>query len=208
MSKLPWSSTGSRSGSGGGAHRVLLLALIAAVAGLSAPTPDSEAAVDGYKRAMTTLRLLSYDRNVGQRIDGDPTFLIVTAGGDSPDGEQMRRALERTSTNFEIAGGRPSIETMTYSGSEQFESALAERDPVAAYIADGLGEHIEAITGRTRQHSVLTFVATRSMVEQGGAVSIVSDGRGYEITVNLPAVRAEGADFPARVLKIADDVLR
>jgi len=208
MSTPSWNPTSFELPAGRSLRRLAFVAAVVTLVGLFAPTPVSEAAVEGYQRAMTTLRLLSYDRNADKRSEGSPTFLIVSPPNGSPDGDKMREALEETSSNFEIAGGRPTIETLTYRGSEQFESDLADIDPIAAYITEELGRDIESITERTRQHSVLTFVADRPMVENGGSVAVVAEGRSYEIVVNLPAVRAEGADFPARVLNIADEVLR
>jgi hypothetical protein len=73
----------------------------------------------------------------------------------------------------------------------------------AAYIAPLRAINVEALFGLMRVKRIRTVTAVDEYVPAGAAVGLSLRGDHAEIVVNLPASRAEGADFSAQLLKLA-----
>ncbi|HEV7484432.1 MAG TPA: YfiR family protein [Thermoanaerobaculia bacterium] len=73
----------------------------------------------------------------------------------------------------------------------------------AAYIAPLRAVNIEALFIALRLRRIRTVTAVNDYVLAGSAVGLALRGDHAEIVVNLPAARAEGADFSSQLLKLA-----
>jgi hypothetical protein len=73
----------------------------------------------------------------------------------------------------------------------------------AAYIAPLRAINIEALFATLRARRIRTVTAVNEYVLAGSAVGLALRGDHAEIIVNLPAARAEGADFSSQLLRLA-----
>ncbi|HEV7570707.1 MAG TPA: YfiR family protein [Thermoanaerobaculia bacterium] len=73
----------------------------------------------------------------------------------------------------------------------------------AAYIAPLRAVNVEALFTALRLRRIRTVTAVNDYVLAGSAVGLALRGDHAEIVVNLPAARAEGADFSSQLLKLA-----
>ena len=73
----------------------------------------------------------------------------------------------------------------------------------ALYITPVRAIAMEAITAVSQKRRELTLTGVPEFVDDGLAVGIDLHGQKPRILINLKAARAEGADFEARLLKLA-----
>ncbi|HEV7428816.1 MAG TPA: YfiR family protein [Thermoanaerobaculia bacterium] len=73
----------------------------------------------------------------------------------------------------------------------------------AAYIAPLRAVNVEALFVVLREKRIRTVTAVNEYVLAGAAVGLSLRGDHAEIVINLPASRAEGADFSSQLLRLA-----
>jgi len=71
------------------------------------------------------------------------------------------------------------------------------------YVAPLRAVEMKTITAVSRARKILTFTGVPAYVEIGISVGIGIKGDNPRIIVNLPAAKAEGAEFNAQLLKLA-----
>ena len=187
---------------------VASVALVASLTSFSGPAV-AEDELD-YKRSLTMLRLLAYDRNLRSRAPDTLKILVLTSGEDG-EGERTYAGLKRATDEFEVAGRDAEIQQLQYSDNSGFTQELANIGPAAIYVPSSLRTEVDEIIDRTRDQSILSFTSMHDLAATGCSVAIEANSSGdkqFKLTINLASVRSEGADFPAKVLKIADETLQ
>ena len=66
----------------------------------------------------------------------------------------------------------------------------------------------EKITGVSRAKKVITLTSVPDYVESGLAVGIGVKGGKPRIIINLPAAKAEGANFSSQLLRLAKVIMK
>lgn len=80
---------------------------------------------------------------------------------------------------------------------------LSQRGVDAIYIAPLRAIDIGFLVVVTRARRIRTVTAVSDYVDAGAAVGLALKGDHTQIVINLPAARAEGADFSSQLLKMA-----
>jgi hypothetical protein len=81
--------------------------------------------------------------------------------------------------------------------------AQLPRGTDAAYVAPLRAVNVEAVFIALRARRIRSVTAVPEYVLAGSAVGLALRGDHAQIVVNLPAARAEGADFSSQLLKLA-----
>ncbi len=71
------------------------------------------------------------------------------------------------------------------------------------YVTPLSGVDIRGVAETCREFGVTSWTGVSSYVEAGLAVAVVESGGKPQVVVNLPAARAEGANFSSQLLKLA-----
>lgn len=194
-----------------GAVRLALVLLGLGLLGLGLVAPSAGHAQLGQRQAATVLRILAYDRNLPRRAQGEVPIVIVYRPGDS-DSESERtelaRSLRALGARATVSGMRPRIVEHAYADRETLESALRSERAVALFVCQGLGAQVSDISRASRATSALSLTSTASAVRAGLGVGLISAGSQLRLTVNLPAIAAEGGRLDAAVLRLAEVIRR
>jgi hypothetical protein len=81
--------------------------------------------------------------------------------------------------------------------------AISRNDVDILYMTPLDAVEIETITTMSRAKKITTLTGVPDYVESGIAVGIGTKGEKPLIIINLPAAKAEGADFSSQLLKLA-----
>lgn len=190
--------------------RRALLAALAAILFLGQPTAArADNAMD--KQALVMVRVLAYDRLVGQRAGKRVVIGVVRDPANASSrraADAMAYALRAVSQNLTVAG-KPIVVVDLMAG-----GTLADRLRVlqvsALYLAPGLERELDFIATAARVHACLTFSDRSSYLRHGLAVALGTDGQKRRITisVDLAAAREQGAMLAAELLRVAEVVKR
>lgn len=173
-----------------------------------APASAGEAGWETF-HVKLLLTVLAYDRQLAQHAGG-PLVVGVLYRPGQPDSETRRAAVSASITTLgrEMQfHGRPlTVAAVPFTGdAAALEGALASQSVNALYLTPGLTPpELAAITATTRRRDVRTLSADAAYVGQGAGVAVVVRGDRPKLLINLGAIREEGADLPARVLRLAD----
>jgi len=186
------------------------VAIVALALGLTLARP-AEAAADSAaaKQALVLLRILSYDRYVGKRARGQVVIGVVRDDDDPASrraAETMADALRNTSRGVTVAG-KPVVIVEIAAG-DLFRDRLRALEVTAIYLATGLDSELDAINEAARAHPCLTFTDRIDYMRRGVAVALSSNDRRITISLDLVAVRAQGAQLSAELLHVAEVVRR
>ena len=182
-------------------RRLCLLLLILWGVGAAA----QEIAVPVRAQYLLFLKILTFDRNLDQRVNGDLVIGIVYQ-------RRFRRSLHvrdallnavKESKIADVAGHQIRVVSIDLESNTDIRKAIREHRVNALYIAPLRAVDIKSISKVSREAKVLTMTGVPEYVEEGIAVGIGLRGEKPEILVNLRAAKAEGVDFHAQLLKLA-----
>jgi hypothetical protein len=176
-----------------------LVALVARIDLASADTDD--------RRALVVLRVLAYDKHLGERVGDVVRVVVVYPKGDDDEAGRWRAAFAKIS-KLKVDGRSVVIAAQEIDKPDQLGRALANLKPAALIACDGIAKRIaiDDIAKATRANHVLSFTTRAGEVEQGLAVGIVPGKEHDEIVVNMTAAAAEGVKFDAGLLQLARTV--
>ena len=151
------------------------------------------------------LKILSYDRKLPARVGPEIVVGIVYQSRYRPSvaaRDGLARVMEATSVRSvkDIPVRYVSIEL---SSPEALAKSIKENHLDVLYVCPLRAFEAEAVALQSRRAGITTLTGMPAYVEAGLAIGIdLRDGR-PEILVNLPAAKAEGAEFSAKLLKLA-----
>jgi hypothetical protein len=150
--------------------------------------------------------ILSFDRNLAGRTPGELVIGIVY----QPRYHASRLAADEFAEAFrdsrvkEVAGFRISVEAIPLDSTAGLAESLERHGVDVAYLTPIRAADIRQVLETTRQAGVMTITGVPAYVRAGAAVGLdVRDGK-PRILINLPRARAEGADFKAALLGLAE----
>jgi hypothetical protein len=160
------------------------------------------------RRALVALRVLAYDKHLGDRV-GDDSLRIMIAypKGDDSEAARWRAAFGKIS-KLKVDGRAVVIAGQEIDKADQLGRSVAALRPAALIVCNGLTSKLapEDVAKVTRANHVLSFTTRAGEVERGLTVGIVPGQEHDEIVVNLPAAAAEGVKFDAGLLQLARTV--
>jgi hypothetical protein len=191
--------------------RVFLCAVLAGLLAAGGPAAASAEPSATGKQALVLVRVLAYDRLVGRRAGKQVVIGVVRADGDPASrraASDMAAALRSVSKGMTVAGKR--VNVVEIAAGELLGDRLRDLEVTAVYLAPGLDRELDRIAAAARAHPCLTFSDHPSYLRRGLAVALGTDDakRRITISVDLVAARAQGAQLPAELLRVAEVVRR
>lgn len=150
------------------------------------------------------LKALTYDRNLKEKAGGEILMAVCYH-------QEQERSVEAKDQLLEAIKASPvdSIEDIPL----RFTSVNMQKDDLAAvitrygvdvlYVTPLSTAAVESITTVSREKKTTTVTGVPDFVKSGVSVAIGIEGDKPQIIINLPAAKAEGADFSSQLLKLA-----
>ena len=174
---------------------VVLLLVLAAASGLA-----QEMAVPTDLQFSLFYRILTYDRALERRASGGLVIGVVYQGrfrASALASEQALRQAPSAPAGFQVRLVPLDLDSI------DLGQAVEASGCDVLYVTPLRAVGIRAVTAVSHAHGILTLTGVPAYVEAGLAVGIGLRGDRPEIVVNLDAVRAEGSDFSAQLLRLA-----
>ena len=174
---------------------------------LAASTVAADATDD--RRALVMLRVLAYDKHLGDRVGDDITVMIAYPATDQGNLERARwTAAFGNVSGLKVGSRSVSVISHRFEDAQKLDHELATSHAAALVVCDGLTRSISVqnIVAATRARKVLTLSTREAEVVKGLAVGIVPGSKKDEIVVNVTAATAEGVKFDAGLLQLARTV--
>jgi hypothetical protein len=154
-------------------------------------------------------RILTFDRNMGS-IPGKELNIALVLQPGYPDSRDFAREFEtawRATTIRDFQGKPIRFVTIEMKDVAGMERDLAARRADIVIIAPLRAVSVRAVIEGARRAGARTVAAIPGYVEEGAAVGFAVQGGKARIRINLTSARAEGSDFEAKLLQLAE-VLR
>jgi len=194
--------------------RMKLLQIVAGTAALflaaALLAPAASAVETGMPidlQAKLFLTALTFDKNL-QRRSGARLCIGILYFAEVPQSEREAIGFQRALKAFEnrTVNGLP-LETITlrYSSADELGRAIESQGIGVLYIAAGTIEKVRHVTAITQAKKTLSIAGLPEYVVRGSVSMVV----GYKLNrpkiyVNHQSSRAEGAEFSAKFLRVAD----
>ena len=160
--------------------------------------------LDEARQVRILFRLLSYDRALPEAAKDGLHLTVLSAPNHAParaNTEALQRAIERY--RHDSLDPLPVTTTeVAFESLKSLERTLRESHTDLLYVTPGLGSKLPGIGAITRKLGILSITGSRRFVEHGLAVGLGRQGDRPRICVNLTALRSEGHDLPAKVLRL------
>ena len=168
-------------------------------------TPAHADATDD-RRALVMLRVLAYDKNLGQRVGDDLKIVVAYAPGDQGVAESARWiAAFAKVKKLKVDGRSVTVVAVKVDSADGLARTLGPLRAGAVVVCDALARKISIaqVAKLTRTYKVLSFTTREPEVVGGLAVGVVAGKSKDEIVINVRAVAAEGVKFDAGLLALA-----
>ena len=150
------------------------------------------------------LKILVFDRNLKERIGDEIIIGIVYQG-------RFRKSRRARDEFVDVMKESPvkKVEDIPVRqvsidvSKSDWESVILNNKVDILYIAPVRALEMKKITDLSRAIKIVTLTGIADYVESGLAVGIGTKGDRPRIIINLPAAKAEGADFSSRLLCLA-----
>ena len=150
------------------------------------------------------LKILVFDRNLKERIGDEIIIGIVYQG-------RFRKSRRARDEFVDVMKESPvkKVEDIPVRqvsidvSKSDWESVILNNKIDILYIAPVRALEMKKITDLSRAIKIVTLTGVADYVESGLAVGIGTKGNKPRIIINLPAAKAEGADFSSRLLCLA-----
>lgn len=176
--------------------------------GLAAPIEAADASDE--RRALVMLRVLAYDKHLGDRIGDDNVAIVVACPATEAGNAERARwtAAFGSAAQLKVAGRSVSVVAHRFEDARALDHELQSAHAAALIVCDGLTGSVKVgeLAAVTRARKVLSFSTREAEVTRGLAVGVVPGAKRDEIVVNLAAVTAEGVKFDAGLLQLARTV--
>jgi len=159
------------------------------------------------QKALVLLRVLAYDRALKARAGATVGVGVVFRPGNATSEEDRDRLVDELQeiARRAVAAGLPiRVVALPFVEGAPLSQRLRELGVVALFACDGLEGEAATLARVAREGKVLTFSASRRMVEEGLAVAIVDRGDRAGLVVNQGAAAAQGADLDSALLALAE----
>jgi hypothetical protein len=156
------------------------------------------------REALILTRALAYDGRLKARAGAQLVVGVIDSASraSSAASAGMARAF-RSLSKVKVQGMPLNTETLVYSTPQALGAVLQSRGIDVLYVCPGLEAELAAIIQVARQRQVLTVASRPEFVSRGLSLGVFPIEERPTILVNLPASRAEGAEFSSDLLRLA-----
>ncbi len=148
-------------------------------------------------------KILSFDRNLDSGKEAETSIGILYQQKYRPSLLAKKQFMEAVAAAGKDAGIRFRCIPIGIHDQTDLRDAVAKHDVDVLYIAPLRSVQVKDIISVSRERRVTTLTGVPEYVEAGLAVGIGAKAEKPRILVNVNAAKAEGADFKARLLKMA-----
>ncbi len=186
--------------------RLLPLGLVCAAllcAGAAAPTGES--GLPAELQAQLLVKILSFDRNLGVRPEGELVVGILVQRKFRPSLDAASEMFDALSVlgRVELLGARVRPQYVEVDAAEELELALAAAQVDVLYVSPLRAMTVPQITRVSRPLGLHTITSVTRYVDEGLAVGLGMRDERPEIVISRSAAEGEGADFASSLLRIA-----
>lgn len=188
-------------------HRALPLALLVLL-GLSAFARAEKMSLTAERQVPLLLKILTYDRQFEAKAGSDVVIGIVYSSGDPDSGP----AMESLSSTLDGFSGKTVKKLpikywqIPFSSPDRLEAIVKEKGVNVIYVCPGNDKNLAAIVKLSQRGRITTLTGVPEYVRKGIAVGVGERSGKPQIFINLEASKAEGSDFDASLLRIAEVV--
>ena len=180
---------------------VWILGLLSPISAATAQDMDVPIAV----QIPVMLKVLSFDRQLRARAGGEIIVGVAYQSGNRASSLAREDAVRLFSATHEVNGVPLRVVTIDLDH-DDLTTVLKQHPLTALYIAPLRATDIAEVAATAREAGATTMTGVLRYVELGLAIGIGQQGGRPKIFMNLDSCRAEGADFPAELLKLAQIV--
>jgi len=184
---------------------VLVLAAGAIAATAAAATEDE---VVRRKSVAILLKVMSYDRNFSQRFTEGLRVGVMAKGDSAQSGDCAATTMKAFSAfgSKRLKGKSIKAKRYNVASTAELDSILGAQGPNALFLSEGMDSMLAAVAKQARARKLLVVACDADHVRDGVAAIAVVRGPDDKpkIYINLKTAQAQGADFDARVLKMAE----
>jgi hypothetical protein len=155
-------------------------------------------------------KVLTYDSSIKIRSQGGIRIGIVGYKG-NPESKKVLTSIENkvldvVDSGLKIKGLEISAGSILIKKIKELEKEVEENDYNVLYLCPGLDRLLGEISFLAVNKKLVLLTGEGSYVRQGVSVGVVKKGRKPHILINLKAASAQGANFDARLLRLAEVV--
>jgi hypothetical protein len=151
-------------------------------------------------------KILSFDRNLGERAAGDDIVIAIIYQEAYRASVNVRNEVKKAALRIgetKILGHLVNWVWLELAEVPDLESAFLKYGVDVLYVTPLRGVGLDRITAATRGKRVTSFTGVPEFVNRGLAVGIALQKERPLIVINLAAARAEGAEFGSQLLNLA-----
>jgi hypothetical protein len=183
-------------------------ALMACSMGLLSPRPllGQEMEVPVPLQTELFLKVMTFDRNLGERTKNETVLVVVYQGGNKISTraqEDFTRTVERLRRTWRGSVLRVVAIDLDQ---EELSEALKGLNATAMYVTPLRAVDIGNVAGIARGAKISTFTGVPQYISEGLAVGVRVKRDRPKLLVNVSASRLEGADYSSELLKMAEVV--
>jgi hypothetical protein len=189
-------------------RRALAAGLCALLVVAPSPALAEKMALPADKQVPLLLKILTYDRQFEQKAGSEVVIGIVYSAAD-PDSAPAMESLSSTLNGF---AGKTVKKLpikywqIPYSTPDRLEAIVKEKGINVLYVCPGNDRNLAAIVKLAQGGRITTLTGIPDYVKKGVAVGVGERSGKPQIFINLDASKAEGSDFDASLLRIAEVV--
>ena len=188
-------------------HLLLVAVLSCGLITPSAFADNGEVPVDLQIKLILTA--LTYDKNLETRANGELNIGILYFP-ESPQSKQEADLFAKTLEGFKdkkISGRSFNGTLLTYADNGELSKKITEQKIDVIYIAQGEKEMIERVLKVTQSGKILSCCGKAEYVSICGVTMAVGlKNKKPKLYLNLSSAKNEGADFSAKLLRVAEIV--
>jgi hypothetical protein len=167
------------------------------------PTPAQAAGTDPKIAVPILLKVITYDRNFGDRGDGEFVVLVASEPGQQ-DARQEVLALVRSMRIASIQNRPIKWVSAEFKDRDQLGDAVAGHKASAILAVPGLSSSgVQQVSAVAKSKQIYTLALDPEMAERALTVGVSAQGGRPQIVINLGASKAINAVFESSVLKLA-----
>ncbi|HEY6553184.1 MAG TPA: YfiR family protein [Vicinamibacteria bacterium] len=184
--------------------RLLCLAPLLGL-GVLPPAGAEEMALPIPKQVPLFLKILTYDRNLGNKAGAELAIGIVY----DPSDRDSRKATEDLGGVLFQNRGKTVKQlpvkyyTIEYTDNADLERFVKQKGISVLYLAPGNARNLANILELSQEKHLTTLTGVPDYVRKGASVGLGLSQDKTEILINLKSTRLEGIDFDASLLRLA-----
>jgi hypothetical protein len=172
----------------------------------TATASSKNGAVPHDVRVAVLFKVLTYDKNLKTRSLGKVRIGIVSLQENARSQSDARKMMQaiHASPNRTIKGLPILATSIVLPNAEDLAQQIDKHDLNHVYLSPGLDAILPAVLVTARRESIPLLTGEETYVRAGAALGVVLRNNRPRILIHAEGAKAQGAQFDARVLRLAD----